>query len=87
MAITLMRWEAFVQAPSEAPLPDGRNVALELAAQPTIHEEFMLIRRRPLARIVCDVSGDEAVAGHSGWSKEITGMTVPVTTLSLRWIT
>ncbi len=35
--------EAFVQAVTETPLPEGRNVALELAAQSTINEGFMLI--------------------------------------------
>lgn len=41
--VVLMGREAFVQAVTETPLSEGRNVALELAGQSTINEGFMLI--------------------------------------------
>ena len=43
MSITLVGREAFVQGVTDTPLPEGWNVALELAAQSSIHEGIMLI--------------------------------------------
>ncbi len=43
MSITLVGREAFVQGVTDTPLPEGWNVAVELAAQSSIHEGIMLI--------------------------------------------